>query len=183
MTIEGITCLSVVDYGSRFPEVLPLGETTATGVAGKLMEVFARFGLPSVLVSDNGPKFIAGEMEQFLKQLGIQHVKESPRYPQSNGTVDRQHRILRERRKGLRPSIPFHRRLQQTQMDIPNSTNRMLGTIPAEALFQRIIHTRIPSYSPPLMVSPAHQSQAKARMSTDCCVSVRKDIRYFRYRG
>ena len=81
VTIEGITCLSVIDYGSRFPEVLRLGETTATGVIGKVMELFARFGLPSELVSDNGPQFISGEMEQFLKQLGIQHVKASPRYP------------------------------------------------------------------------------------------------------
>ena len=81
--------------------------------------------------------------------------------------VERLHRILRERLKELRPSIPFHRRLQQTLMDIRNSTNRMLGTTPAEVLFQRVLHTRMPSYSPPLVVSPGHQSQAKARMATD----------------
>ena len=52
-------------------------------------------------------------------------------------------------------------------MDIRNSTNRMLDTTPAEALFERVIHTRIPSDSSPLVVSPGHQSQAKARMATD----------------
>lgn len=66
VTIEGHTCLSIIDYGSRYPEVILLGSTTTTAVIDKLMEVFARFGLPSVLVSDNGPQFVSAEMEQFL---------------------------------------------------------------------------------------------------------------------
>lgn len=167
VTIEGCTLLSIIDYGSRYPEVLPLSSTTAAGVIEKLMEVFARFGLPSVLVSDNGPQFIATEMEQFLKKLDIQHVKSSPRYPQSNGMVERLHRILRERLRGLRPSIPFAHRLQQVLMDIRNSTNRMLGTTPGEALFGRILNTRVPSYRAPIIVNPAHQVRAKARMAAD----------------
>jgi hypothetical protein len=55
VTIEGTSCLSIVDYGSRYPEVLPLVSSTTTAVTEKLLEAFARFGLPSTLVSDNGP--------------------------------------------------------------------------------------------------------------------------------
>lgn len=167
VTIDGYTCLSIIDYGSRYPEVLPLSSTTSTGVIEKLMEVFARFGIPSTLVSDNGPQFIAAEMVHFLQQLNIRHIRASPRYPQSNGMVERLHRILRERLRGLRPSLPFPRRLQQTLMDIRNSTNRMLGTTPSEALFGRILHTRLPCYRTPIIVNPAHQFQAKARMASD----------------
>ena len=65
------------------PRGASLRLTTATGVIEKLMEVFSRFGLPSMLVSDNGPQFVATEMELFLEKLGIQHIKASPRYPQS----------------------------------------------------------------------------------------------------
>ena len=118
--------MSIIDYGSRYPEVLPLRLTTATRVIEKLMEVFARLGLPSMLVSDNGPQFGATEMEQFLEELGIQHIKASPRYLQANGMAERMHRILRERLRGLRPSIPFVCRLQQVLINIRNSTNRML---------------------------------------------------------
>lgn len=165
VTIESQTCLSIIDYGSRYPEVLPLSSTTAAAVIDRLMEVFARFGLPSELVSDNGPQFVASEMEQFLKRLGIRHTRSSPRYPQSNGMVERLHRVLRERLRGLRPSIPLSRRLQQVLMDIRNSTNRMLGTTPCEALFGRAVHTRIPSYSNPVIVNPQHQILAKAKMT------------------
>jgi hypothetical protein len=167
VTSEGHTCLSMIDYGSRFPEVIPLISTTTKAVMDKLMEVFARFGLPKVTLSDNGPQFVSTELEQFLKQLGVQHIKSSPRYPQSNGMVERLHRVLRERLSGLRPSIPFGRLLQQVLMDIRNSVNRMLGTTPSEVLFQRVLTTRIPSYSTPVIVNPAQQIRAKARMASD----------------
>ena len=52
-------------------------------------------------------------------------------------------------------------------MDIRNSTNRMLGTTPSEALFQRILHTQIPADRTSFIVNPRHQSQVKARMATD----------------
>ena len=121
VTIEDNTCLSVVDYGSRYPEVIPLTSTTSAAVIGKLIEIFARFGLPSVMVSDNGPQFLSTEMKGFLSRLGIQHVKSSPHYPQSNGMVERLHRLIRERLQGLRPAIPFRQRLQHILMDIRNS--------------------------------------------------------------
>ena len=50
--IESTTRLSVVDYGSRYQEVIPLTFTTTAAVIGKLMKIFARFRLPKVIVSD-----------------------------------------------------------------------------------------------------------------------------------
>ena len=125
MTVEEYPCSSIIDYGSRYPEVIPLGSTTATAVMDKLMEVFARFGLPSIQVSHNGPQIVASEMEQFLKHLNIRHVNSSPRYPRSNGMVERLHRVLRERLRELRRYIPFPRRLQQVLMDFRNSTQNV----------------------------------------------------------
>ena len=119
-----------------------------------------------MLVSGNGPQIVATEMEQFLEKLAIQNVKASPRYPQSNGMVERLHRIVRERLRKLRPSIPFACRLQQVLMDIKNSANRMLESTPGEDLFGRILNTRVPSYSS-VIVNPAHQIRTKARVAED----------------
>ena len=53
--IEGRHLLSLVDYGSRFPELIPLCGTTSRHVILAISDVFARNGFPKELVSDNGP--------------------------------------------------------------------------------------------------------------------------------
>eukprot|EP00117_Sycon_ciliatum_P026714 scpid19450/ scgid21866/ Transposon Ty3-I Gag-Pol polyprotein; Gag3-Pol3; Transposon Ty3-2 TYA-TYB polyprotein; Capsid protein; p24; Spacer peptide p3; Nucleocapsid protein p11; Ty3 protease; p16; Spacer peptide J; Reverse transcriptase/ribonuclease H; p55; Integrase p52; Integrase p49 len=163
--IEGQQVLSIVDYGSRYPELLPLSATTTAAVIDRLMEVFARFGLPSVLVSDNGPQFASAEMAQFLQRLGIQHNRSSPRYPRSNGMVERLHRVVKERIQSLRPSLSLQRRLQQVLFDIRNSVHRMLGMSPNEAFFGRMVRTRLPHHSTPRIVNASHQIRAKADMA------------------
>ncbi len=49
--------LIVSDYYSRFLEILHLSSTTTSHVTQKLKAVFARFGIPNEVVSDNGPQF------------------------------------------------------------------------------------------------------------------------------
>ena len=166
VTIDGHHLLSIIDYGSRFPELLDLSSTTTSGVIDKLMEVFARFSLPASLVSDNGPQFASLEMAAFLKQLNIRHIKSSPRYPRSNGMVERFHRLVRDRLAVLKPHLAFHRRLQQVLFDIRNSHHRMLGTTPNKALFDRSVRCRVPAHIPSRIVDADHQIRAKVAMAT-----------------
>ena len=58
VTVEGHHLLSIVDYGSHYPELVDLSSTTTVGVINKLMEVFARLGLPVSLESDDGPSLL-----------------------------------------------------------------------------------------------------------------------------
>ena len=80
VSIEGRSFLSVIDYGSRFPVLRPLHSTVTSAILAELEYVFATFGLPSTLVSDNGPQFASEQMSKFLSCLGIRHIKSSPRY-------------------------------------------------------------------------------------------------------
>ncbi|XP_074342312.1 uncharacterized protein LOC141679825 [Apium graveolens] len=56
--------------------------------------ILMRFGIPKVLVSDNGPQFIGSEFESYLQELWIKHKKSSVAYPQGNGQVEVTNRIL-----------------------------------------------------------------------------------------
>ena len=85
VSIEGHFVLSLIDYGSRFPMLKVLSSSSTTAIVDELDEVFALFGLPSVLVSDNEPRFVSEQMNTFLQRLGIRHIRSSPRYPRSNG--------------------------------------------------------------------------------------------------
>ena len=49
--------------------------------------MFARYGLPHTVVSDNGTYFTSHEFEDFLKANGIQHIKTAPYYPQCNALL------------------------------------------------------------------------------------------------
>jgi transposase InsO family protein len=62
--IAGKMYLVVVDAYSKFPEVVKMTTTTATTTVNALRDIFSRHGLPEILVSDNGPQFIAGEFQR-----------------------------------------------------------------------------------------------------------------------
>ena len=41
------------------------------------------------IISDNGPQFIAKDFKEFIRVMGMSHVRTSPYYPQSNGKIER----------------------------------------------------------------------------------------------
>ena len=87
--------LLVVDYFSRFPEVIQLSSTTSTSVITALKTVFARHGIPETVRSDNGPQYSSREFAQFASSYGFSHVTSSPGYAQSNGHVERAVRTIK----------------------------------------------------------------------------------------
>jgi transposase InsO family protein len=56
------------------------------------------------IISDNGPQFIARDFKEFIRIVGITHVRTSPYYPQSNGKLERWHGSLK--RECVRPACP-----------------------------------------------------------------------------
>lgn len=80
--------LLIVDVYSKWLEVLPINQTSAEKTAQLLQNLFASYGLPKVLVSDNGPPFTSAEFEQFLKNNGVRHILSPPYHPASNGAVE-----------------------------------------------------------------------------------------------
>lgn len=47
------------------------------------------------VISDNGPQFIARDFKEFIRLAGMDHVRTSPYYPQSNGKIERWHKTLK----------------------------------------------------------------------------------------
>ncbi len=85
----------LIDYYSRYIEVASLTSTATKPVIEKLKVMFARHGVPEVLVTDNGPQFAASDFDDFAKDYDFHHVTSSPRYPQSNGEAERAVRTVK----------------------------------------------------------------------------------------
>ena len=69
----GQNYLVIVDYYSRRIEVLHLKSTTTAACVAKMKDVFARFGFPEEIVSDNGPQFASSEFRSFVESNRIDY--------------------------------------------------------------------------------------------------------------
>lgn len=72
-------------------------------IVQRALEAFP--GVNPRVISDNGPQFIAKDFKSFLKLKGMDHVRTSPFYPQSNGKLERWHQSLK--RECIRPKTPL----------------------------------------------------------------------------
>ena len=82
--------LLAVDYCSRDIEISQVSKNVNSAqTILQLKRIFSRHGIPDILFSDNGPQFDSREFTTFSTDWQFQHITSSPRYPQSNGEVER----------------------------------------------------------------------------------------------
>lgn len=62
-------------------------------------------GVHPRIISDNGPQFIARDFKEFVRIHGMDHVRTSPYYPQSNGKIERWQGSLKQ--ECIRPKTPL----------------------------------------------------------------------------
>ena len=143
-TIKDTNYLLVVDYYSRYVEVVTLRNTTSSlAVINALKSIFARHGIPNELRSDNGPQYHSDEFAQFAKDWGFYHTTSSPRFPQSNGEAERAVRTVKEILK--KENDPAKALLAY------RSTPLATGYSPAQLLMGRNIRSTIPTAPHQLM--------------------------------
>ena len=129
--------LVIVDYYSRYIEVQKLQSTTSTGVITALKAVFACHGIPSTLVSDNGPQFSSTEMEKFADSYAFTHLTTSPYHPQANGLAERAVKIAKALLQDT--SDPYMALLSYRATPLP-----WCGLSPGELLMGRRLRTDVP---------------------------------------
>ena len=81
--------LLIVDYYSRYMEIARLNRQTAEEVINHTKSIFARHGIPEIVISDNGPQFGSEAYRQFAQDFQFEHITSSPYFPQSNGEAER----------------------------------------------------------------------------------------------
>lgn len=84
--------LSVMDHFTRYCEFIPLPNQTSAQVARALVQrVITKFGVPKMLISDQGGSFTAELIAQLCKFLHIRKIQTTGFHPQSNGRLERVH--------------------------------------------------------------------------------------------
>ncbi|PAA92863.1 hypothetical protein BOX15_Mlig004203g3 [Macrostomum lignano] len=81
--------LSVIDSTSKFPFAFAIKNQKAKTVIKILQErVFADFGIPQWIHTDQGTQFTGKAFRKFLDLYGIRHTRTTSYHPQSNGLVE-----------------------------------------------------------------------------------------------
>lgn len=79
-------CLTVIDEYTRYGLAIHVGRSITSGQVKKvLQDLFAQWGTPACIKSDNGPEFIAKEIQQWLKRTGVKTRYIDPGSPWQNG--------------------------------------------------------------------------------------------------
>ena len=96
------------------------------------------------LISDNGPQFIARDFKEFVRVSGMDHVRTSPYYPQSNGKLERWHGSLKA--EAVRPRTP---------LDVDDA-RRVVGEF-VETYNSRRLHSAIGYVTPQARLESRHE--------------------------
>jgi transposase InsO family protein len=97
--------LRVLDDFSRFIIAWKLCTTMkAQDVSDTLTMALRSSGLDAArvrhrprLLSDNGSSYIAGNLAEWLKDNGFDHIRGAPLHPQTQGKIERWHQTLKNR--------------------------------------------------------------------------------------
>ncbi|KAK4468997.1 hypothetical protein MN116_000139 [Schistosoma mekongi] len=148
--LDGKHYLVIVDAFSKWPEVHLMGSTSTKATLNKLRQIFSCFGIPEVLVSDNGPQFLSSEFQKFCVLNSIKHIRTPPYHPRSNGQVERfvdtfKRALIKAQGEGGLEEILY--KFLFTYRSTPNLET--VGKIsPAEAMFGRKIRMSLDSLKP-----------------------------------
>ena len=144
----------MVDYYSKFFEVSHLPNSKCKTVINHIKPQFARYGIPKVIVSDNGSEFSSQEFAVFAKEYGFKHITSSPRYPQSNGLAER----AVQTGKNLMKKAKVERKdFQLGLLDYRNTPIEEIGLSPAQMLMGRRTRTKLPTT--PVLLKPLYPTK------------------------
>jgi transposase InsO family protein len=132
--------LIVVDYYSKFFEVVQLNNLSSRTIINHIKSMIARHGYPLEIVSDNGPQYSSKEFKEFADTYGFKHTTSSPNYPKSNGLAESTVKIVKSLLKKCKQdnTDPHVALLNFRNSPKENSPS------PANLLFNRNLNERCP---------------------------------------
>jgi hypothetical protein len=137
------TFLMIADYYTKFPLVDKLPkQATSEAVANIMKRYCCIFGIPDIVRSDNGPQYVGQAFAKLTEEYGFRHITSSPKYPQSNGFVERHIGTVKPiMKKAMAAGEDWN--LALLRLRTTPLTNKLDS--PAELMFQRRIRDSLPT--------------------------------------
>ena len=145
--VKGKMYLIIVDAHSKWIEAVCTPSATSAAVIEELRVLFAQFGLPDTVVTDNGTCFVSAEFKAYLTKNGIKQITSAPYHPATNGMAERAVQIVKQGLKKITQGSIRTRlaKILKAYRITPHSTT---GLSPAEMLLGRRPKSRLDLLTP-----------------------------------
>lgn len=132
---ENSYILVVIDALTKFVKLYPTKSTKSSESVSALQNCIDNYGIPRLVVADQGSCFKSDEFGEFCDSLGIQVLLIPPRWPQANGQVER---VMRT----LIPTLmcemdieeQWDKKIVKVERNLNSMLNKTTGRVPFEAL-------------------------------------------------
>ena len=89
--------LTIQDNFTKYSLAIPLPNHQAGTIADSFVKKFiCIYGSPKAVVTDQGADFLSNLMRKMAKRFRIRQFKTTAYRPQSNGSLERSHHVLKE---------------------------------------------------------------------------------------
>ena len=149
MTFQNKEYLILMDYYSRYLEVVYTPTTTSKAIVEKMKNIFAQWRIPERITSDNGPQFSSEMFKVFANTYEIVLTPSSSGFPQSHGLAESGVQIAKKILCDPEPSLAL--------MVYRATPVASTGFSPSELLLGRRIRTTLPMI--PNQLSPKTPDQ------------------------
>lgn len=159
MTYANIDYLVVIDYYSKWLDVVPVKTKQSREQIDILKQIFATHGIPKKLVADNQP-FASKEFIEFAKKWSFEIVNTSPVYPRSNGQSEKAVHVAKML---VKKSIDGRTELPYVLLEYRNHPVARLESSPNQILMSRRTRTKIPMKD--VLLKPAIEKNISKKLT------------------
>jgi hypothetical protein len=165
--VDGNMFLIVVDAYSKWPEVIPMKDTTSARTIEVMRSLFATWGLPKQIHTDNAQQFVSTEFQHFLKMNGVNHTTSPVYHPSSNGQAERFVQTFKRALKAMK-SDPgsLKKKIACFLLTYRTTVNGTTGEIPAMLMTGRRLRTRLDLIRPTPKETKTKSGQRERRFET-----------------
>ena len=160
--LQGMNILVAIDAHPKWVEAVCTSSMSSTCVIEELRSLFARFGLPELVVTDNGTCFVSSEFKDFLRVNGVKHSTSAPYHPASNGLAEHAVQIVKQ---GLKKDVngTMRSRLAIVLLAYRATPQSTTGQTPAELLLGRQQRTCLDLLKPNTAERVEHKQQQQKK--------------------
>ena len=133
--------LTVMDYATRYPEAVALTNIDTITVSEALVDIYARLGVPSEILTDMGTQFTSDLMREVSRLLSIKQLTTTVYHPICNGMTEKFNGTLKLMLKRMCAERPkdWDRYLSALLFCYREAPHESIGFSPFEMLYGRLV--------------------------------------------